>query len=278
MVKNKQNTEWSSSNVEEVLKRLTQVEAENIELKKFLGILETRLAQLEGASTKQTEQPGITFNEFINRLKIVEQENAKLREMLKALEARIASLEDAADIKVSVSTATTVKSKPAPTSTKVDKQAKQAKPTQTKPAQVLVASKDEKTKKKNDDDDFDLFEDEPEEESEEKKRITEERLKAYNAKKTNKPAVIAKSSVLLDVKVWDDETDMTALEKAVRGIVMDGLVWGSSKLVPVAYGVKKLQIQCVIEDDKVSTEALDEQICAFDDYVQSVDIAAFNKI
>jgi hypothetical protein len=68
MVKNKQNTEWSSSNVEEVLKRLTQVEAENIELKKFLGILETRLAQLEGASTKQTEQPGITFNEFINRL------------------------------------------------------------------------------------------------------------------------------------------------------------------------------------------------------------------
>ena len=61
--------------------------------------------------------------------------------------------------------------------------------------------------------------------------------------------MIAKSSVLLDVKVWDDETDMVGLEKSVRGIVMDGLVWGSSKLVPVAYGVKKLQIQCVIEDD-----------------------------
>ena len=90
--------------------------------------------------------------------------------------------------------------------------------------------------------------------------------------------MIAKSSVLLDVKVWDDETDMVALEKAVRGIVMEGLVWGSSKLVPVAYGVKKLQINCVIEDDKVSTEALEEQICSFEDYVQSVDIAAFNKI
>jgi hypothetical protein len=38
---------------------------------------------------------------------------------------------------------------------------------------------------KKTDDDFDLFEDEPEEDSEEKKRITEERLKAYNAKKTN---------------------------------------------------------------------------------------------
>ena len=71
---------------------------------------------------------------------------------------------------------------------------------------------------------------------------------------------------------------MSALEKAVRGVQMDGLVWGTSKLVPVAFGVKKLQIQCVIEDDKVSTEALEEQICAFEDYVQSVDIAAFNKI
>jgi translation elongation factor EF-1beta len=57
----------------------------------------------------------------------------------------------------------------------------------------------------------------------------------------------------LDVKVWDDETDMKALEESVRSIQMDGLVWGSSKLVPVAFGVKKLQIQCVIEDDKVSS-------------------------
>ena len=40
-----------------------------------------------------------------------------------------------------------------------------------------------------------------EEESEEKKRITEERLKAYHEKKAGKKAVIAKTSVLLDVKV-----------------------------------------------------------------------------
>jgi translation elongation factor EF-1beta len=58
--------------------------------------------------------------------------------------------------------------------------------------------------------------------------------------------------VLLDVKPWDDETDMKALEESVRTVQMDGLVWGTSKLVPVAFGVKKLQIQCVIEDDKVN--------------------------
>ena len=63
--------------------------------------------------------------------------------------------------------------------------------------------------------------------------------------------MIAKSSILLDVKPWDDETDMAELEKSVRSVQTDGLVWGNSKLVPVGYGIKKLQIMCVVEDDKV---------------------------
>ena len=80
-------------------------------------------------------------------------------------------------------------------------------------------------------------------------------------------AVIAKSSVLLDVKPWDDETDMAAMEADVRTIEMDGLVWGVSKLVPVGYGIKKLQIMCVVEDEKVSIDDLSDQICEFEDYV-----------
>ena len=36
-----------------------------------------------------------------------------------------------------------------------------------------------------------------------------------------------KSSVLLDVKPWDDETDMAKLEQSVRAIHMDGLLWGA---------------------------------------------------
>lgn len=51
-----------------------------------------------------------------------------------------------------------------------------------------------------------------------------------------------------------------------------------AKLVPVGYGIKKLQIGCVVEDDKVGTDQLEELITAFEDYVQSVDVAAFNKI
>lgn len=41
----------------------------------------------------------------------------------------------------------------------------------------------------------------------------------------------------------------------------------TAKLVPLAYGIKKLQISCVVEDDKVSTEDLEEKITAFEDYV-----------
>lgn len=36
-----------------------------------------------------------------------------------------------------------------------------------------------------------------------------------------------KSSVLLDIKPWDDETDMKKLEEAVRAVQMEGLLWGA---------------------------------------------------
>lgn len=38
------------------------------------------------------------------------------------------------------------------------------------------------------------------------------------------------------------------------------------------FGIKKLQMTLVVEDDKVSLEELQEQIEEFDDYVQSTDI------
>uniref|UniRef100_A0A8W8N0F1 Translation elongation factor EF1B beta/delta subunit guanine nucleotide exchange domain-containing protein n=2 Tax=Magallana gigas TaxID=29159 RepID=A0A8W8N0F1_MAGGI len=109
-------------------------------------------------------------------------------------------------------------------------------------------------------------------------KIRQERLAAYEAKKSKKPALIAKSSLLLDVKPWDDETDMKKMEQEVRKITADGLLWGQAKLVPIGYGIKKLQINCVIEDDKISTDFLEEEITAIEDLVQSMDIAAFNKI
>lgn len=149
-----------------------------------------------------------------------------------------------------------------------------------------------------DDDDVDLFGSDDEEEDAEAVRIREERLAAYREKKAAKPKTIAKSVVTMDVKPWgmlnlrycvgnvnyvltlflDDETDMVALEAAVRGIEKDGLVWGGSKLVAVGFGIKKLQINLVVEDDKISLDELQEQIQEFEDYVQSSDVAAMQKL
>lgn len=38
-----------------------------------------------------------------------------------------------------------------------------------------------------------------------------------------------KSAVILDVKPWDDETDLVAMEEKVRSIQMDGLEWKASE-------------------------------------------------
>merc|ERR1711990_349791 len=119
---------------------------------------------------------------------------------------------------------------------------------------------------------------EDEEEDAEAAKIREERLAAYAEKKSKKPALIAKTSVLLDVKPWDDETDMDALTSAVKSIEMDGLTWGATKFVPVGYGIKKLVVMCTVVDDKVSIEELQEKIENFEDFVQSCDVAAMNKI
>uniref|UniRef100_A0A158R4A3 DUF2431 domain-containing protein n=1 Tax=Syphacia muris TaxID=451379 RepID=A0A158R4A3_9BILA len=144
---------------------------------------------------------------------------------------------------------------------------------------TVKAEEQSKAEKKPDADDFELFGSSDEEEDEEKQRIIQERLKAYAEKKARKPASVAKSSVILDVKPWDDETDMVEMEKRVRAIEQDGLLWGGSKLIPLAYGLKKLQIISTIEDEKVSVDDLiDRMVEEISEHIQSVDIVAFNKI
>jgi elongation factor 1-beta len=71
-----------------------------------------------------------------------------------------------------------------------------------------------------DDDDLDLFGDETEED----KKAADERAAA---KASSKKKESGKSSVFMDVKPWDDETDMKKLEEAVRSVQMEGLTWGA---------------------------------------------------
>uniref|UniRef100_A0A8D9F3P8 Elongation factor 1-delta n=1 Tax=Cacopsylla melanoneura TaxID=428564 RepID=A0A8D9F3P8_9HEMI len=195
---------------------------------------------------------------LLNKIATLETENKtfkkdiqSLTDLVKKLELRLSSLEK--------SGGTVAKPSSAPSAPAAN----------AKPASAPAAE---------DDDDVDLFGSDGEEESAEAARIREERVAAYNAKKSKKPVLIAKSNIILDVKPWGDDTDMKEMEKLVRTIEMEGLLWGASKLAPLAYGINKLQISCVVEDDLVSVDALTEAIQDIEEYVQSVDIAAFNKV
>ncbi|KAM3679187.1 elongation factor 1-delta isoform 4-T4 [Ammospiza maritima maritima] len=230
-----------------------------------------------GGSSRQqsasTTSPGAAGdqNELLSRISHLEVENQNLRSVVADLQMAIFKLESRLNALEKSSTSHQPSSVP-PTQ-KVEPFSVPSKKVE------LPAKKSEPAAPEEDeDDDIDLFGSDDEEEDQEAAKVREERLRQYAEKKAKKPGLIAKSSILLDVKPWDDETDMAKMEECVRSIHMDGLVWGASKLVPVGYGIKKLQIQCVVEDEKVGTDILEEEITKFEDYVQSVDIAAFNKI
>jgi len=144
--------------------------------------------------------------------------------------------------------------------------------------EALAVTHNPKDAPADDDDDVDLFGSDEEEEDPEVVAERERRLAEYKKKKEGKTKPAAKSIVTMDVKPWDDETDMNELVTNVKAIEMDGLVWGAHKLVPVGFGIKKLQINLVVEDEKVSLDELQQKIEEDEDHVQSTDIAAMQKL
>ncbi|CAK7897035.1 elongation factor 1-beta [[Candida] anglica] len=130
-----------------------------------------------------------------------------------------------------------------------------------------------------DDDDVDLFGSSDEEVDEAAEKLKQQRLAEYAAKKAAKgPKPEAKSIVTMDVKPWDDETNLDELVANVKAIEMDGLTWGAHQFIPVGFGIKKLQINLVVEDAKVSLDELQQLIEEDEDHVQSTDIAAMQKL
>jgi elongation factor 1-beta len=162
---------------------------------------------------------------------------------------------------------TVVSAKPAAAKKEQPKKQEEKKPEKKEEKPVEKAAEDECDN---------LFDDEPED----TKALEELKKKKEETKKEVKK-IIAKSLVLFDVKVWEPQPDevLEALGQRVLEITMEGLVWKSEfKLTDVAFGVKKITIGCVIEDDKVSTEDIIAEVESWEDDVQSVDIVSFNKL
>ena len=128
-----------------------------------------------------------------------------------------------------------------------------------------------------DDDDFDPFAEDPEADAAAAEALKKKGEEA--AAKKKKAAPIAKSIILWEVKPWGEETNLDELAQMILGIEMEGLVWKAEyKKEPVAFGIFKLIMGAVVEDDKVSTDLVQEKVEEFEDHVQSVDILSFNKL
>jgi len=222
------------------------------------------IADLKKELTNDSNNSIQDVNSMLDRVVKLEQENNEIKAQLQAALARLDQLEAAG---------------------------KAAAPAAAPVAAVCPAKKEEPKKEESedddDDDDMDFFESSDDEDEEAKaaaEALKAKRVAEYNARKAEKAAkkgvVAAKSMITLDVKPFDDETDLDALAAKIKSeIAMDGLVWGQKhEKKPLAFGIFKLVITAVVEDEKVSTDDLTEKIEEYDDEVQSVDIAAFNKL
>ncbi len=124
--------------------------------------------------------------------------------------------------------------------------------------------------------DVDLFGEDGEEAA---KKVAAVEKKAEEAPKKAKKVVIAKTLCMYEVKPLEAGQDMKAMEAALRSIEIDGLVWGQEfKVVDVAYGIQKLMVQFVVEDEKVMLDDVEEKMMAFEDIIQSVDQLSMQKL
>ena len=139
--------------------------------------------------------------------------------------------------------------------------------------------KKEEKPKKDDDvdvDDLDLFGEETEVDKKAKEDI---KKKNQESKKKGKKKEIDKSHVILEVKGWEADQDLEALaKKIISTIKKDGLSWNTGyKLEEVAFGVKKLIIAFLAEDEKCSVQEIVDELESWKDDIQSVDVVSFNK-
>jgi elongation factor 1-beta len=154
---------------------------------------------------------------------------------------------------------------------------KEAKKEVKKPQQKEEEKKVEK--KPPAEDQLDLFGDEdPEAEAAAKKQAEEKKkAKADADKKKVKAPIICKSEVVFDVKGYEADDDFDKIAAKIRLIQKEGLTWmDTHQIVPVGFGMNKLQMTMIIVDDLISTDDIFEVIEEWEE-IQSVDISKFSK-
>ncbi|GCA62038.1 hypothetical protein KIPB_000788 [Kipferlia bialata] len=114
-----------------------------------------------------------------------------------------------------------------------------------------------------------------------KAALEHNKAKAARDAAAGKKKAAAQSMIVLEIKPYDEETDLKKLAESIRNkITKEGLKWGEDTLADMAFGLQKLIFPLSIVDDLVSIDddvimVIEEE---FEDDVQSIEIAAFNKL
>jgi elongation factor 1-beta len=110
-------------------------------------------------------------------------------------------------------------------------------------------------------------------------KLKQEKDEKDGKTKKAKAKAVEKSLVVLEVKPWEADCDLHMVFNEIIKFELEGLVWGQAhELVPVAYGIKKLVMQCVIVDSLVLMDDVTDNIEAMEEWVQSVQVTAMTKV
>lgn len=120
------------------------------------------------------------------------------------------------------------------------------------------------------------------EQQEEEKEAAEllSRLTLEAQERTLEKEAKQRTLVVIEIKPFDIEQDLMELwNKIVTNIKQDGLKWGQScTLVPVAFGIKKIQTTFVMGIENSSEDIAEAIQEAYADEVQSVEIISMNVV
>lgn len=97
------------------------------------------------------------------------------------------------------------------------------------------------------------------------------------APKKKKERPPERSIIVFDVMPADTDVDLADLERRIKDIHLDSLIWGECAVEEVGFGIRKIRVACEIEDEKCNTDDIESRIADMEDFVQSVQITAFQK-
>lgn len=112
-------------------------------------------------------------------------------------------------------------------------------------------------------------------------KALQEKLKKEAVERGKRKAAKARSLIVLEVKPFDAETDLETLAKNIKSMTHEGIQnWGQEhKLEPVAFGIKKLVISCVVHDNLVGMDDIIDMINdKYEDDIQSIDVQSMSKV